>query len=328
MDDDMTSTHVYRPPMLQAQDNKLIWSGLQGVDESIAIAAFVKQHNRPVIVLTSSLQESYRLIRELRFFVDSSIPIHHFPDWEILTYDHFSPHEDIVSDRLALLHRLPSLQQGIVVAALSTVMHYTLPKLFLQHQALVLSQDQLLDLTQFTQQCIDVGYHRTEQVRMHGEISIRGSIIDIFPLGSHVPYRIELFDNQVESMRAFNPDTQCSDQVVHSIEVLPAREYTLTDDGVSRFRQGFRQLFSGNATRCPIYNAISAGEPFPGAEYYLPLFYETVSHFFEYMPSNSILFTPDNIAPLLDQLWRDIQHRYDQLRHDIQRPLCAPNQIF
>lgn len=323
-----TSATIY-PPQLRQYDHKVYWGNLPQTAQSLAIAQFSKQHSGCSLIITSDIHEANRLHRELKFFInDNHMPRLHFPDWETLAFDQFSPHEDITSQRLATLHKLSQLKHGIIIAALPTLLQRTIPQSYLDAHVFLLKTGDTLHINPFIQRLTAAGYHRVDQVRQHGEVAIRGAIVDIFPSGCIAPFRIELFDDEVETIREFDPDTQRSDQTINSIELLPAREYPLTEEAITHFRQSFRSQFAGNPKDCAIYEAISQGHAFPGSEYYLPLFFESLSTFFDYLPEHTRLFLPDQLNERITDCWREVNHRYEQLRYDLTRPLCKPQQLY
>ena len=319
----------FEPPQPKAHDNRLNWANLNASAQSIAIANFAKQAHSCILVVTSDIHEANRLNRELRFFLDNDdFPLLTFPDWETLAFDRFSPHEDITSQRLATLHRLPQLKRGIIIAALPTLLQRILPKSYLDAHVFVMQKGDMITLNKLTEKLVHAGYHRVDQVREHGEFAVRGSIWDIFPSGSNCPFRIELFDDEIETIRSFDPDTQLSSELINAIELLPAREYPLTKTGITLFRQNFREFFTGNPRDCPIYEAISNGEPFPGSEYYLPLFYTQLTHFFDYLPQDTCLFMPADVIDKISHYYETINKRYEQLRYDNTHPLCQPKLLY
>lgn len=321
--------HCLNPPKPNAKDNRLTWSELPGASLSLSLAELGNSVERPIFLITQDIHEANRLHRELAFFLkETTLPILSLPDWETLPYDQFSPHEDILSERLATLSRLPTLKKGIVIAATATLMHQFLPTTYLAGQAFQLHTADKLSLIELTNTLIEAGYQRVEQVRQHGEYSLRGAIIDLFAMGSTQPYRIELFDDLIESIRTFDPETQLSIDAVDSIALLPAREYPLDEAHITQFRQRWRSHFPGNPRHCPIYDSISSGQSAAGIEYYLPLFYETLSTIGEYLPENTIVFETCQIASVAEKYWEEIEHRYEQLSHDQERPICEPNQLF
>src|SRR3990167_3105056 len=203
----VTPTH---PPQLPPLSQRQIWQSCFGLSASLSIAQSAQQAERPALIVTKDAQTAYRLQRELHFFSKHEIPIHYFPDWEILPYDHFSPHEDLVSQRLAVLNQCAHLSRGIILISLSTLMQRLLPTRYLHAQSFNLNISDTLNIEKFRHDLTTVGYHHVEQVFSHGEYAIRGSIIDVFPMGSQYPFRIELFDTNIESIRYFDTESQRS----------------------------------------------------------------------------------------------------------------------
>ena len=304
------------------------WGNLLGASASLAIAKSVKQHSCFSLIITSDMQTAYQLQNELRFFLgDDKRPIMIFPDWETLPYDHFSPHQDIISERLLAFYQLPRLNQGILLAPVNTLMLRTLPTEYIEQHSFVLDKGDELDLEQFRNRLIKNGYHHVTQVMEHGEFTVRGSLIDLFPMGSKTPYRIDLFGNDVDSIRRFEPETQRTIETIDNIRMLPGHEFPIDDAAVSHFRHQWRSKFSGNPMECPIYDSISRGQSAAGIEYFLPLFYEKTSSLFDFLPENSLLFSIGDVHQQAQTFWNELSHRYDQLRHDITRPLLAPIDI-
>lgn len=325
----MSKVSPLQPPLPRNNDNELHWSGLSGSSASLAISNLVAQSQGLVLLVTPDMHSAGRLKRELDFFSrGSDTTIIHFPDWETLPYDHFSPHQDIISERLLTLYRLPKLKNGIVIAALPTLMHRLLPRQHLEANAFALAQGEAFHLDKIRDQLVQSGYRSVGQVMEHGEFAVRGAIIDIFPMGSRVPYRIELFDDQVESIRSFEPETQRSIEKMEKIALLPAREYPLTEEAITHFRQTWRAKFSGNPQEAPLYQHISNAESAPGIEYYLPLFYDHTENVTDYLPANSQLILMGDTQTAADHFWEEIKFRYEQLRYDVTRPLCALDELF
>lgn len=317
------------PPLPKTHDNLLHWGNLYGSSASLVISKLAEHITKPILLITSHLHELNRIKRELHFFSKNEhLPIVVFPDWETLPYDYFSPHQDLISERLLTLFKLSRLSRGIIIVALPTIMHRLLPKSYLNEHFFVLAIGEILNIEQWRQQLTNSGYRHVEQVLEHGEFAVRGSIIDIFPTGSHLPYRIELFDDQVESIRSFDPETQRSIERIQQIRLLPAREYPLTENSISHFRQAWRAKFAGNPMESPIYKAISRGESAAGIEYYLPLFFNKTQSFFDYLPQQVQLILIGDLLSTGKNFWREINERYEQLRFDINRPLCEPNELF
>lgn len=281
----------------------------------------------PLLVITPDMLSATRLSEELSFYGDQNLDVLLFPDWEILPYDSFSPHQDIISERLLTLNKLLSMHQGVLIAPINTIMHRLLNKEFLQSRSFVLNIKDKIDSSSFALQLQESGYRHVSQVMEHGEFSIRGSIIDLFPMGSHTPFRIDLFDDEVESIRHFDPDSQCSIEKIDSIELLPAKEYPMDQEAIKQFRQRWRDQFEGNPANSPLYQSISDGSSAPGIEYYLPLFFEQTNTLFDYLPNNCHIVVSDNVHQMADQFWLEVKERYQQLRGDIEKPLLAPEQV-
>jgi Transcription-repair coupling factor (superfamily II helicase) len=243
---------VLRLPSLPASAGKQQWGNLPGAALSLAIAEAASTAERFTLVLTEGSQSAERLQEELAFFAPS-LPVLHFPDWETLPYDVFSPHQDIISQRIATLYQLPQLKRGILVVPISTALHRLAPKNFLLGSSLVLDVGQKLDVEQMRTRLEAAGYRCVDTVYEHGEFAVRGALIDLYPMGSETPYRIDLFDDEIETLRTFDPETQRSVDKVESIRLLPAREFPLEKKAVSDFRGRFRERFDVDFRRCPIY---------------------------------------------------------------------------
>lgn len=293
----------------------------------LVIANAASELKCPLVVITPDMLSANRLSEELSFYRQEDLPILVFPDWEILPYDSFSPHQDIISDRLLTLNKLLSMQKGVLIAPINTLMHRLLNKEFLLSRSFVLQVQDQVDTNAFSLQLQASGYRHVSQVMEHGEFSIRGSIIDLFPMGSQHPYRIDLFDDEVESIRRFDPDSQCSIEKIDSIELLPAKEYPMDQESIKAFRQRWRDQFEGNPANSPLYQSISDGSSAPGIEYYLPLFFEQTNTIFDYLPSNCHVVLSQNVHEMADQFWLEVKERYEQLRGDIEKPLLAPDQV-
>lgn len=326
----MNNYNFLNPPAIKAYDNRVHWGNLHGAGSSLAISSLaLRSRENLVLVITPDIQTARRWERDFRFFTfHEQLPCLYFPDWETLPYDHFSPHPDLVSERLSVLNHLLRVKRGIVIAALPTLMHRLMPREYLQAHAIALNCGDDLNFHDFRDQLSAAGYHAVNQVLEHGEFAIRGSIMDIFPMGSHQPFRLELFDEKIETIRNFDPETQCSIDKVEKIHLFPAREYPLTETAIQHFRQHWRSRFPGNPKESPIYENISEGMPATGAEYYLPLFFPHLHSFFDYLPEKTHVVLSNPLPLIADKFWLEVNSRYEQLRHDVQRPLCEPAQIF
>jgi transcription-repair coupling factor (superfamily II helicase) len=322
--------NVLSPKLPESGQARISWSRLYGSAKSLAIANMATQTLKPVIVITADTISAVNLINELKVYINDleSTPVITLPDWETLPYDLFSPYQDIISERLQTLFNLPGLSQGILVVPVTTVMHRLLPSEYLFTNSLVLDVGQTIKLDDFRKQLNQQGYRFVDQVTEHGEVSVRGSLLDIFPMGAINPFRIDLFDDEIDSIRTFDIETQRSINKVDSIRVLPAREVALIDEGIARFRANWRARFEGNPGQCPIYRDVSQSLAPAGIEYYLPLFYEETSTLFDYVHDDSILVLDEGIKDSAESFWDDIESRYEQERYDVERPILPPREVF
>lgn len=324
----MPTAHVLQPPLPQKSGLRTAWSHLTGASLGLALSNAISQSKNLVVIVTPDSLTANRLEHELQFFLPENNAILHLPDWETLPYDYFSPHQDIISARLTALYRLPTLQQGALIVPIATLMQRLCPPSYLQGHTFLLQEKDPFPLDAIRLQLGKAGYRCVSQVREHGEFAIRGALIDLFPMGSSVPYRIDLFDNEIDSIRTFSPDSQRSLDKVEKIALLPAKEFPLTDEAIERFRQGWRNQFQGNPLNCPLYQDISEGICTPGVEYYLPLFFQQSATLFDYLPADTLIITLANVHQKAQEFWQEIQSRYEQRAHDITRPILPPLQLF
>ena len=306
----------------------LRWGGLRGGGGALLIAAAAARYRGLVLAVAPDSQTALRLETELRIFGGHDLDILAFPDWETLPYDVFSPHQDIVSQRLATLYRLPQRKRGVLVVPVATLLQRLSPRGYLDRYALLLKVGERLDSDDFRRRLEAAGYACVSQVVERGEFAVRGSIIDLFPMGAERPYRVELFDDEVESIRDFDPDSQLSVAKTEQIELLPAREFPLDPETVARFRQAWRRQFEGDPLRSPIYREVSAGNAPGGIEYYLPLFFERTATLFDYLPEATLAIRLEGVDEALAAFQEQLMDRYEQRRHDAERPLLPPPLLF
>lgn len=317
--------------LYQPTKTKQVWGQLYGSSLTLALAEYCQQIPGIKLLITQDNLSATQIQSELSFFLNpdgTQQELLLFPDWETLPYDQFSPHQDIISERLYCLSRLHQAPHAVVIASVSTLMHRLCPPEFLNQYALMLKEGQKLDLTQFRTQLQQAGYYCVNKVLEHGEFALRGSIIDVYPMGSKQPFRIELFDDEIESLREFDPESQRTTQQISAINLLPAREFPLNEQSQNLFRRTFRELFSGNPSQCPIYEAISNGQFPSGIEYYLPLFFDKTVTFFDYLPAQSHICFVDHIQNNAEQFWQELNERYEQRRYDLSRPILSPESCF
>ncbi|MDO6562503.1 transcription-repair coupling factor [Amphritea sp. 1_MG-2023] len=301
---------------------------LSGSARGLLSSEIAQQHAGLILCITNDSDSATRLESEIAFYSNNRLECMVFSDWETLPYDSFSPHQDIISARLNTLFRLPQLQHGVLIIPASTLMHRVAPQNFLDGNALILDQGQAFKLDEMRLKLTDAGYHLTETVYEHGEFAIRGSIIDIYPMGSTVPYRIELFDDEVDTLRSFDPESQRSIEQVDNIRVLPAKEFPLDDAAISHFKQRWRETFDVDYKRCSVYQDINDGMTPPGIEYYLPLFFDRCATLFDYLPENVLILADTDLEDHCKQFWSDVQERHEERRYDIERPILPPEQLF
>ncbi len=285
-------------------------------------------HEGPLLVVTRDARSAQRLEEEIRFYAPESLPVLPFPDWESLPYDAFSPHQDIISQRLLTLSQLPNLRHGVVLLSVSTLLHRLPPRDYVQAHSLVLDTGDRLDVESFRTQLQHSAYQAVTQVVEPGEFAVRGGIIDIFPMGSDSPYRIDLFDDCIESIRRFDAETQRSGDKLSNVRLLPAREYPMTPAAIQRFRQEFRARFEGDAQKMPVYRDVSKGLSPAGIEYYLPLFYARTASLFDYLPASTTCLLEEEVESTGIKFLAEAGERYAMLRGDPERPVLPPNELF
>ena len=301
-------------------------------EDSLALANLAaglkeKKHHQPLVVITSNAFDAQRLLEEIPYFAPS-LNVHLLPDWETLPYDQFSPHPDLISDRLTTLYNITQNVCDVIIVPLSTALIRLSPKAYLSANTFMLKKGQKLNLEALRTQCAEAGYHHVSQVISHGEFSVRGGLIDLFPMGSALPYRLDLFDDEIETIRTFDVDTQRSLYPVPEIRLLPAREFPLDEAGIATFRSHFREAFEGDPQRAKIYKDVSKGVASGGIEWYLPLFFEQTATLLDYLSADSVLCLHGDLDQSAQQFWREAQSRYRTLAHDAERPLLTPETLL
>jgi transcription-repair coupling factor (superfamily II helicase) len=302
------------------------YTRLTGSSDALALAQYA-ENNSPLVVIAANALEAQRLVEEIPFFAPK-LRVHLLPDWETLPYDHFSPHQDLISERLATLHHVRSDSCDVLVVPVTTALYPLPPVEYLAAFTFFLKRGEKLDLAKLREQMTFAGYSHVQQVLSPGEYCVRGGIIDLFAMGSVLPYRIDLFDDEIETIATFDVDTQRSLYPVPEIRLLPAREFPLDDAGQARFRQSFRERFEGDPSRSHIYKNVSKGNAPAGIEYYLPLFFEKTATLFDYLPKNSTLCLHHDVNEAIVGFAKDTALRYNLLRGDPQRPLLEPKELF
>ncbi|QAU23137.1 transcription-repair coupling factor [Dyella sp. M7H15-1] len=323
----MQTTQISHPPLPTTPKQRRFWTPPHGSARALLIAEAAKSHDGLLVVVTRDTQRAHALEDELRIFA-GSLPVLHFPDWETLPYDVFSPHPDIVSQRIATLYQLPGVKRGVLVVSAATLMQRIAPRTHITGSGLMLHKGQKLDLASEQRRLEASGYRHVPQVAEPGDFAVRGALIDIFPMGAREPYRIELFDDEVESIRSFDPETQRSQQQVEKVALLPAREFPVSDDAAKAFRSCLRERFPIDVRRCPLYQDMKEGVTPGGIEYYLPLFFDKTATLFDYLADDALFVLGEGTGEASEQFWAQTAERYDQRTHDIERPALPPTELY
>ena len=319
-----------QPEVPAVKGEQVKWERLPGSSKALAISSAARESGSLFVVITADQSGAHRLMEELAFFnpPGSGQRLLLFPDWETLPYDRFSPYQDIVSDRLATLVELRSVRAGILVVPVSTFMHRLLPADYLHAHSLLLRAGQTLDTDAFRQELDGNGYRVVSQVMEHGDVAVRGSLIDIYPMGSAVPFRLDLFDDEIDSIRIFDIETQRSREQTGEIRILPAREVPLTAPAIDLFRSNWRLRFTGNPGSNPVYTDVSNGIAPAGIEYYLPLFYNRTGSLNDYFPEDPTVILDEGVYDAALKFREMAETRHEQGKHDRERPLLEPDEIF
>ena len=321
------SSLIKHPPLPSTPKQRRYWTPPHGSARALLIAEAARTHDGLLVAVTRDTQRAQALEAELKIFA-GGLPVLHFPDWETLPYDVFSPHPEIVSQRIATLYQLPNVKRGVLVVPVATLMQRIAPRTHITGSGLVLAKRQKLDLVAEQRRLEASGYRNVPQVAEPGDFAVRGALLDIFPMGTAEPYRIELFDDEVESIRSFDPETQRSQQQVEKIELLPAREFPLTEEAAKNFRGNLRERFPIDVRRCPLYQDMKEGVTPGGIEYYLPLFFEQTATLFDYLADDALFVLGEGAGEAADQFWTQTAERYDQRAHDIERPVLPPAELY
>ncbi|GHF97977.1 transcription-repair coupling factor [Thalassotalea marina] len=329
----MSKQHLLLEPVLPKrrgqQADKKTWYNLLGSSRSLAIYQAAKSAQGPVLVITHDTPAALHLEQELHSINrQKALSVCLFPDWETLPYDTFSPHQDIISQRLATMYQLSRMKQGIVIVPVSTLLQRLAPKSYLEQNSLLVKKGDRKDLHQLRVELEASGYRCVDQVMEHGEFSARGAILDLFPMGSNTPFRLDFFDDEIDEIRLFDPENQRSSDKVEVIELLPAHEFPTDQEGINTFRRQYRDLFTGTIDKESIYHQVSNGIMPAGIEYYLPLFFEQTNTLFDYLADNTTIVITGDLERAITNYWHDAEYRYEDRRYDPTRPLLAPEQLF
>ena len=320
---------LFQPLLPDARRPLVRWTGLHGSAAALALAEAARQDDRPWLVIEPDSRSLERRRAELGFFVREGLPVLTLPDWEVLPWDLFSPLPDIVSERLRTLAELPGLRRGLVLVTLDTLLQRLAPSGWVAARSFDLAVGDTLALEAFRMRLIEAGYASVAQVGAPGEFAVRGSLLDVFPMGTEHPLRIDLFDDRIDAIRRFDPETQRSLDALPALRLLPAREFPLDPDAIRAFRRRWRSRFEGDPTRSPLYTGVSDGYAPAGIEFWSPLFFEDTGTLFDYLPARTVIadLTQDREGGLA-RAWRSLQDRHAERSGDIERPLLEPREIF
>ena len=315
-------------PSLPKAGSRIDLPALAGSADALALAEIAMHHpGKLLAVVSASAADAQRLLEEIPWF-GPKLRVRLLPDWETLPYDHFSPHQDLVSERLATLWAATQGEIDILLVPASTAVYRLAPPAFLAAYTFAFQKGQRLDAEKFRSQVTLAGYAHVTQVVSPGEYSIRGGLIDLFPMGSQLPYRLDLFDDEIESIKTFDVDTQRTVYPVPEVRLLPAREFPMDDKGRTHFRQCFRERFEGDPAKSGIYKDISTGIASAGIEYYQPLFFDEMASLFDYLPKDAVFVTHGDAPAAIAAFWADTKSRYNLLQGDKARPLLPPDELF
>ena len=333
------------PPLPMAGQQRAYWrqpASASALAWSIAGAA--RAHDGPLLAITRDNQAAHQLASDLHTLLggDAALPVLNFPDWETLPYDRFSPHPEIVSQRLATLHRLPALERGaIVIVPVQTLMQRLAPLSYVVGNTFDMRVGQKLDLDAEKRRLEAAGYRNVPQVFDPGDFAVRGALLDVYPMGADVPFRVELFDDVIDTMRGFDPETQRSLDKVEAVQLLPGREVPLDEAATARAMDALRERFDIDTRRSALFQDLKSGHAPAGIEYYLPLFFEApragirgpdphgaTATLFDYLGGGALPLLGAGVQEAADQFWKQTGERYEQRRHDIERPLLPPAELY
>ncbi len=315
---------VFDPP--RDGEGRAAWPLLGGLPLALAVSTYAGRKGGPVLVAAPDGYSARTLRDDINQVGAAKAEL--FPDWEILPYDLYSPHPDLISRRLDLLARLPGMDSGVVIAPITALMQRLPPVAWVQGQSLDLSLGERLDTELFRGRLHAAGYQSAEQVWQPGQFAVRGAVMDLWPMGRPEPYRLELFDDEIESIRTFDAESQRSTGKLERIEMLPAREYPFDEDSRQAFRRAFRNRFDVDLRRALPYQEVGEGHHSQGLEQYLPLFFDHTASLTDYLPSPHRLVLLPGVDEAAKDYWREVEHRFEQRDGDIERPVLQPAELF
>jgi transcription-repair coupling factor (superfamily II helicase) len=323
----VASFDIPLPALPRTPGQRRDWREPAGSSLALLLCEAARRRDGVIVAVTADSRAAHTLEDELAVFA-GDLPVLHFPDWETLPYDLFAPHPQLVSQRIDTLNRLPGTRRGVLVVPVSTLMQRLAPRTHIAGSGLSVARGQRLNLADEQRRLEASGYRNVPQVGEHGEFAVRGALLDIFPMGVDEPYRIELFDDEIESIRAFDPETQRSSHPVDAVNLLPAREFPLTDEAMRAFRDRLRERFPIDVRRCPLYQDMKQGVTPGGIEYYLPLFFDVTETLFDYLGDEALFVLANHSLDAAEAFWKQTGDRYDQRAHDIERPVLPPVELY
>ncbi|HDS1639200.1 TPA: transcription-repair coupling factor [Stenotrophomonas maltophilia] len=327
----MSRTSYPAPPLPRAGQLRAWW---RAPASPTALAWYLAQsaraHDAPLLVIARDNHGANQLEADLQTLLggDPALPVVAFPDWETLPYDRFSPHPDIISQRLSALHRLPALKRGLVIVPVQTLLQQLAPRSYVIGGSFDLKVGQRLDLEAEKRRLESAGYRNVPQVMDPGDFAVRGGLLDVFPMGADEPLRVELLDEDIDSIRAFDPESQRSLDKVEAVHMLPGREVPMDEASIARVLATLRERFDVDTRRSSLYQDLKSGLAPAGVEYYLPLFFERTATLFDYLPDGSLPVVCTGAYEASVAFWAQTADRYEQRRHDVERPLLPPSALY
>ncbi len=317
-------------PPLPTTDQALIWSELHGSAAALAIAEAACRNTSTMVIVLADPHQLQSIRSEIGFYLgdQQKEAIFTFPDWECLPYDVFSPNHDIISQRLQTLSQLPTLERAVVLTTCASLMQRLPPVEYVLRNSFCLQQQQKINVEGLRNQLTNTNYMAVQQVIAPGEFSFRGGLIDIFPMGSDSPFRIDLFDDEIESIHYFDPDTQGSTEQVTDISLLPAREFPMAKEDIQRFQKAFCQHFKGNPHTQKIYTEISNNHTPAGTEFFFPLFFENTCTLFDYVQDDTLWLISDTFEKTTKTQWAEIIERYENTSNDTEQKALPPELLY
>ncbi|HQR54339.1 MAG TPA: transcription-repair coupling factor [Burkholderiaceae bacterium] len=291
--------------------------------------AQLRAARRLLVIIAADALDAQRLVDEIPYF-DPTLAVRPLPDWETLPYDTLSPHQDLVSERLETLFRLSQTGGGIdvLVVPATTALYRLAPPQYVAGHTFFFRQGQTLDADELRTRLVFAGYQHVSQVVAPGEFAVRGGLIDLFPMGSTLPYRLDLLDEQVETIRAFDPDTQRGLYPVPEVRLLPGREFPLDEAARQAFRRRWRDRIEGDPSRSSVYKDIGSGAVPAGVEYFLPLFFDDTATLFDYLPPDCLVTLHGSVESAIQRFWNETSERHRFLARDPARPILPPSSLF